>query len=114
MALVDAALLFAIAVCGGLLIAIAGQVLFHVLCGLFFAAVAAYTLLKAETATRHDRRLAWFACTGAVGLLFCYWALQVVFRPPNIKTTVGCGGVKFVGPDGSVIEDGPGLLRTEL
>ena len=82
------------------------------------------------------RRLAWYACAGATLLLFCYWALQVVFPPPNVKvcgarasvitrvrrhlkpptvisqTTIGCGGVKFIGKDGLPIDQGS--LRTEL
>ena len=33
---------------------------------------------------------------GCVLFLFVYWALTVVFRPPDMKETVGCGGVRFI------------------
>ena len=39
-------------------------------------------------AENRTMRLAWFVCTGAVLFLFVYWALQVVFRPPNIPVLV--------------------------
>lgn len=118
--LVDAVLMIAIALTGGLLIMIAGEALFHAACGLIFAAVAAYTLVQAQLAVRRDRQYAWFACTAVVGLLFLYWALQVVFRLPNPKKEIGCGGVKYIDQDGNHIEDpwaahdGPGSMRTEL
>ena len=118
--LVDAVLMIAIALTGGLLIMIAGEALFHAACGLIFAAVAAYTLVQAQLAVRRDRQYAWFACTAVVGLLFLYWALQVVFRLPNPKKEIGCGGVRYIDQDGNHIEDpwaaqdGPGSLRTEL
>ena len=118
--LVDAVLMIAIALTGGLLIMIAGEALFHAACGLIFAAVAAYTLVQAQMAVRRDRQYAWLVCTAVVGLLFLYWALQVVFRLPNPKKEIGCGGVKYIDQDGNHIDDpwaahdGPGSLRTEL
>ena len=112
--------MIAIALTGGLLIMIAGEALFHAACGLIFAAVAAYTLVQAQMAVRRDRQYAWLVCTAVVGLLFLYWALQVVFRLPNPKKEIGCGGVKYIDQDGNHIDDpwaahdGPGSLRTEL
>ena len=99
-------------VCVALLIAMLRMLLVHILCGILFMAVAAYTLLRGQEAPTRWSQLGWFVCTGAVLLLFTYWALQVVFRPPKIPTTVGCGGVKFV--ETPLAGEGPGQLRTEL
>lgn len=115
--LVDVGLLGAAAICAGLLIAIAGHVVFYIFCGLTFMGVAAYTLLRGQMARQRKFKLAWFMATSAVLLLFGYWAMQVVFRPPKMKTDIGCGGVKFVGPDGKTMDTPFGNvepMRTEL
>ena len=108
---VDAVLLLAVVFCLVLLVATLQMMLFHIACGIFFMACAAYTLVRGQDAPSRTTRLGWFVCTGGVLFLFSIWALQVVFPAPRIPTTVGCGGVKFVTPSG---EAAPGALRTEL
>jgi len=114
--IVDVALIGGVIVCGGLLVMTLKMMLVHIVCGILFMGVAAYTLLMGQEASSTRGKLAWFVCTGAVLFLFTYWSMQVVFRPPKIPTTVGCGGVKFVnGPLGGPVEgEGPGEMRTEL
>jgi len=104
----DVILLVGAGLCAALLVATLQMILVHICCGILFMGVAAYTLLRGQEAPLRRAQLGWFVCTGAVFVLFCYWSLQVVFRPPNIPTTVGCGGVRF--------ESAPrgGGLRTEL
>ena len=95
----------------------ARDVMIFIVCGLLFMGSAAFTIVQAQFAERSAARLAWFVATGCVLFLFAYWALTVVFRPPDMKETVGCGGVKFVnGPLGGpgVEGEGPGEMRTEL
>ena len=117
---VDVSLALAACVCGGLLVAMIGQILFYIACGLFFMGVAAYTLVQGQMAESRRIKLAWFMCTGITFFLFSYWAFQVVFRPPQVKTSIGCGGVKFVTTDGNgntVVEHSPWTdtgPRTEL
>ena len=119
--LVDVALLGGALLSFGLLIAIARTLLLYIACGLFFMAVAAYTvtvpllaarlspctdhdvsavlrhrwqLVQGQMAKGRTKRYAWFVCTGAVLFLFSYWALQVVFRPPKVKVTPGTARAK--------------------
>ena len=106
----QAVLIFVALICLGVLIAVMGMMLVHILCGVLFMGVAAYTLVMGQEAESRRKALLWYTCTGAVLFLFSYWALQVVFRAPKVPTTVGCGGVRFVTHEG----DGPGELRTEL
>ena len=121
--LTDACMLLVLVVCAALLIFTLKMLLVHILCGLLFMMVAAFTLVKGQEARLTRTKLAWFVCTGAVFFLFVYWALQVVFPAPKEKESMGCGGVRFVDVDGKVIdlqngqgpEDGRGgVLRTEL
>jgi hypothetical protein len=44
-------------------------------------------MIRGQEARGRIHQLSWFVCTGAVLLLFGYWALQVVFRPPRVKVT---------------------------
>ena len=106
---VDVALVAGSALCLALLIATLRMMLVHIVSGLLFMGVAAYCLLCGQEAPSRRAQLGWFVCTGATLFLFSYWALQVVFRAPNVPTTVGCGGVKFVDARG-----GAEALRTEL
>ena len=116
--IIDIALIGGVIICGVLLVMTLKMMLVHIICGLLFMGVAAYTLLMGQEASTYRARLAWFVCTGGVLGLFTYWSLQVVFRAPKIPTTIGCGGVKFVngplGGPGGVEGEGPGGLRTEL
>ena len=115
--IVEGLLLAGVLACFGLLAAMLRMMLVHILCGLLFMGVAAYTLVRGQEASSRLHKLLWFVCTGGTIFLFSYWALQVVFRAPKIKETIGCGGVRFVnvGEDGVPREgDGPGELRTEL
>ena len=121
--LTDACMLLVLVVCAALLIFTLKMLLVHILCGLLFMMVAAFTLVKGQEARLTRTKLAWFVCTGAVFFLFVYWALKVVFPAPKEKESMGCGGVRFVDVDGKVIdlqngqgpEDGRGgVLRTEL
>lgn len=108
-------LILAVLLCGGLLVATLGMVLVHIICGLFIMGVATYTLLCGQEASSRTSRLGWFLCTGVVFFLFGYWALQVVFRPPQLKEGIGCGGVRFITSENAQAEDGRGgSLRTEL
>ena len=86
----DWALIACVVLCVGLLAATLKMVLVHIMCGILFMGVAAYTLARGQEAPTSVARLGWFVSTGAVLFLFTYWALQVVFRAPNIPTTVGC------------------------
>lgn len=117
--IVEGLLIVGILVCVGLLVAMLKMMLVHILCGLLFMVVAMYTVMKGQEARVRLHKLLWFVCTGATLFLFSYWALQVVFRPPKIRETIGCGGVRFVDADGNEIlepreGEGPGELRTEL
>lgn len=114
---IDILLVCGMVICVGLLIGTLQMMFVHIVCGVLFMSVAAYTLLMGQEAASLRARLGWFVCTGAVLFLFTYWAMQVVFRAPKVPTTMGCGGVKFVnGPlgAGGVEGEGPGELRTEL
>ena len=108
--LYEAVLIFLAVLCLIALVAVMGMMLVHILCGILFMGVAAYTLVMGQEAASRRKALMWYACTGAVLFLFSYWALQVVFRAPKTPTTVGCGGVRFVTHEG----EGPGEMRTEL
>ena len=117
--IVEGLLIVGILVCVGLLVAMLKMMLVHILCGLLFMVVAMYTVMKGQETRVRLHKLLWFVCTGATLFLFSYWALQVVFRPPKIRETIGCGGVRFVDADGNEIlepreGEGPGELRTEL
>lgn len=117
--IIEYSLMIGIVACIGALALVLRMMLVHILCGILFMGVAGYTLVQGQEARTRAQKLLWFVCTGAVIFLFSYWALQVVFRPPKIKETIGCGGVKFVDKNGNIIsEDGnidrPGGLRTEL
>ena len=90
----------------GLLGAMLGKLLLHIVCGLVFMGTCMYAVFRGQEARSVRARLAWFVGAGAVFFLFGYWALQVVFREPRPKTSLGCGGVKFIGPDGKVTYDG--------
>ena len=96
---IDVLLLAAACGCIWLLWMMARDVMIFIVCGLLFMGSAAFTIVQAQFAERSAARLAWFVATGCVLFLFAYWALTVVFRPPDMKETVGCGGVKFVGHD---------------
>ena len=109
---VDVSLVLGCLICVTLLIVMLKMVLVHICCGILFMGVASYTLMRGQEAPSRVASLGWYVCTGAVLFLFTYWALQVVFRPPKVPTTVGCGGVQFINsPLGG---DAPGGLRTEL
>lgn len=114
--IIEGGLMLGVVVGVGTLAAMLRMIFVHIFCGLFFMSVAAYTMIRGQEAPARGQSLAWFVCTGAVLFLFSYWALQVVFRPPKMKETLGCGGVRFVDGDGNeVAEDGKGgFLRTEL
>mmetsp|Transcript_32198 Transcript_32198/g.94708 ORF Transcript_32198/g.94708 Transcript_32198/m.94708 type:complete len:111 (-) Transcript_32198:225-557(-) len=71
-------------------------VIVHIVSGLILMSAAAFALIKGQLAKRWQHRAGWYAAVGGVVLLFFYWALTVVFRPPKIKEGVGCGGVKFI------------------
>ena len=94
--LIDFALGVGILACLVLLYMTTGPVILHVACGLGFAAVAAYTLVKGQLAASSTERLAWYFCTGATAFLFLYWSFNYVFRPPKNQNTQGCGGVQFI------------------
>ena len=119
---VDGAMLLGMFGCVALLVVTLKMLLFHILCGLLFMSVAAYTLVRGGEARSKRAKLGWFVSTGAIFFLFAFWAFKVVFPPPNMKESVGCGGVRFVDVDGKLIdiqdpslEDGRGgALRTEL
>ena len=109
---VDVMLVVGCLVCVVLLAAMLKMVLVHICCGVLFMGVAAYTMHRGQEAPSRLASLGWYVCTGAVLFLFTYWSLQVVFRPPKVPTTIGCGGVNFINtPLGG---DEPGGMRTEL
>ena len=119
--LAEGLLVVGILACVGILAAMLRMMLVHILSGLLFTGVAAYTTLRGQEARTGLHRLLWFVSTGLVIFLFSYWALQVVFRPPKMKEQVGCGGVRFVDENGNEVDvnapvegEGPGQLRTEL
>jgi hypothetical protein len=119
--LMEGVLVVGILMCVGILAAMLRMMLVHILSGLLFMGVAAYTVLRGQEARTGLHRLLWFVSTGLVIFLFSYWALQVVFRPPRMKETIGCGGVRFVDENGNEVDmnapvegEGPGQLRTEL
>ena len=114
-------LVVGILACVGILTAMLRMMLVHIISGLLFMGVAAYTVLRGQEARTGLHRLLWFVSTGLVIFLFSYWALQVVFRPPKMKEQIGCGGVRFVDENGHEVDvngrvegEGPGQLRTEL
>ena len=116
--MVDASLLMGAVLSFGLLAMMLRMMLVHILCGLLFMGCAGYTMMRGQESQRPLHRWLWFVCTGCVMFLFSYWALQVVFRPPKIKESIGCGGVRFVNERGEFVDPGaadrPGGLRTEL
>ena len=93
---VEAGLALGTLLCCWMLYHTAGYVIVHVLSGLAFMSVAAFSLVQGQFAKQPIKKVSWFTCTGGSLFLFLYWALVVVFRAPVIKETVGCGGVQFV------------------
>ena len=112
--IVDAVLIGTALACAAALYAIAKTVVVYIVCGLAFMSTAAYSLMRASFAESRRSRHAWNAAALATLLLFGYWALTTVFRPPAIKTSIGCGGVKFVNADGMLVDHDPRLVRDEL
>mmetsp|Transcript_29743 Transcript_29743/g.68272 ORF Transcript_29743/g.68272 Transcript_29743/m.68272 type:complete len:124 (+) Transcript_29743:45-416(+) len=74
----------------------AGAAVVHVLSGLVLLGAVAWTLVRGQLASKPLHRAGWFIATGGVFFLFMYWAFTVVFRAPNYKEGVGCGGVHFI------------------
>ena len=97
--LVDAALLLGILACLVMLYLTVGKLMLHVGIGIFFTAVAAYTLVRGQTSETTTGKMLWYLGTGCTAFLFIYWSFTWVFRTPKNTDTVGCGGVKFINHD---------------
>ena len=97
--LVDAALLLGILACLVMLYLTVGRLMLHVGIGLFFTAVAAYTVVQGQTSEKTAVKMLWYLGTGCTAFLFIYWSFTWVFRTPKNQDTVGCGGVKFINHD---------------
>ena len=94
--MVDAGLILGILLCFGLLVVTAGKVMAYVCIGVLFSTVAAYTVVRGQTAEVTTEKILWFVATGFTVFLFIYWAFTFVFRPPKNQNSVGCGGVQFI------------------
>ena len=97
--LVDAALLLGILACLVMLYLTVGKLMLHVGIGIFFTAVAAYTVVRGQTSETTTGKMLWYLGTGCTAFLFIYWSFTWVFRTPKNTDTVGCGGVKFINHD---------------
>ena len=97
--LIDAALLLGMLACLVMLYLIVGKLMLHVGIGIFFTAVAAYTVVQAHTSETTTGKMLWYLGTGCTAFLFIYWSFTHVFRPPKNQDTVGCGGVQFINHD---------------
>jgi ribose/xylose/arabinose/galactoside ABC-type transport system permease subunit len=97
--LVDAALLLGILACLVMLYLTVGKLMLHVGIGIFFTAVAAYTVVQGQTSETTTGKMLWYLGTGCTAFLFIYWSFTWVFRTPRNQDTVGCGGVKFINHD---------------
>tara|TARA_B110001452_G_scaffold13812_1_gene11383 strand:- start:1160 stop:1552 length:393 start_codon:yes stop_codon:yes gene_type:complete len=94
--MVDLGLILGILLCFGLLVVMAGKVMAYVCIGVLFSTVAAYTVVRGQTAEVTTEKILWFVATGFTVFLFIYWAFTFVFRPPKNQDSVGCGGVQFI------------------
>ena len=97
--LIDAALLLGMLGCLVMLYLIVGKLMLHVGIGIFFTAVAAYTVVQGHTSETTTGKMLWYLGTGCTAFLFIYWSFTHVFRPPKNQDTVGCGGVQFINHD---------------
>ena len=97
--LIDASLLLGMLGCLVMLYLIVGKLMLHVGIGIFFTAVAAYTVVQGHTSETTTGKMLWYLGTGCTAFLFIYWSFTHVFRPPKNQDTVGCGGVQFINHD---------------
>jgi hypothetical protein len=93
---IDGCLLFGVLMCLTTLVYLFPRALQHVATGAVFALVAVFTASRGIHSESRVAAYRWYVCTGAVGLLFSYWALTSVFPSPRVKKDIGCGGVRFV------------------
>ena len=86
--LIEGLLVVGIIACIGILAAMLRMMLVHILSGLLFMGVAAYTVLRGQEARTRLHRLLWFVSTGLVIFLFscCEAALFFLLLLGNLDT----------------------------